>query len=328
MVKGDGTVQWGIMSTANIARASFLPGLRAAGGGEAYAVASRDAERAQAFARENGIERTIEGYDELLADEKVDAVYIPLPNALHARWTVAALRAGKTVLCEKPLCVSAEETEEVLNVARQASGFLWEAFVFPFHRQMSRLQELLDDGTIGRIREIQSSFTFRLSRQNDIRLSSALAGGALNDVGCYPVRLARLLLGDGLSGGVAMARWAGDGVDLEMQGVLGFGDGARLLFSCGMAGAEDTFTRVIGEQGEIRLTNPFHPKEQDVLEVRREDLFESESAGQEEPSFAPAVRHIHAVIRGEEKPRHVAIDDALGNAVALDLLHAAAERQP
>src|SRR5215470_15921024 len=125
-------VRWGIISTANIARGQFLPGLRAAGGVPA-AVAGRDLGRAQAWAEQHGVDRAVAGYQALIDDPDIDALYIPLPNSLHAEWTVKALRAGKPVLCEKPLCGTLAETEQVLAVARETGTLLWEAFVFPSH---------------------------------------------------------------------------------------------------------------------------------------------------------------------------------------------------
>jgi predicted dehydrogenase len=313
-------VCWGIVGTAHIVRRSFLPALAATDDGKPYAVAGRDRARAAAFARENGISRSVQGYETLLEDEEVEAIYIPLPNSLHAEWTIAALRAGKPVLCEKPMCISVEETHAVLSVARETGTPLWEAFVFPFHQQIGRVSELIADGAIGEIREVQSNFHFTLDGRDDIRLSRELAGGALNDVGCYCVALARLIFADEPVNGMAVARWAPEGVDEEMAGVLGFRDGRRLLFSCAMDLPQDTFARIIGTEGEIRLTNPFHPKDDDTFEVRRGDSIELYTSEQLEPSFTPAVRHINRVVRSREKPRHLAVHEAMGNALGLELL--------
>ena len=181
------------MGTAGIARKQFLPALREAGG-TAAVVAGRELARAQEYAASQGIGRAVQGYQALLDDPGVDVIYLPLPNSLHAEWTVNALRAGKPVLCEKPLCGTLAETRQVLAVAQQTGTLLWEAFVFPFQAQLARLRGLLADGTIGELREIQANFHFQLSRPADIRLRRDLAGGALNDVGCYPVRLAGELI--------------------------------------------------------------------------------------------------------------------------------------
>src|SRR5262249_247444 len=147
------------------------------------------------YARANGIDRAIEGYQALIDDPDIDVLYIALPNSLHAEWTIKALHAGKPVLCEKPLCGQLEDTERVIAVARETGGRLWEAFVFPFHDQLAQVRELVAGGAIGELREIQSDFHFMVSKPENIRLSADLAGGALNDVGCYPIRLAWELFG-------------------------------------------------------------------------------------------------------------------------------------
>ena len=189
-------VRWGILGTAHIAAGSFLPALREAGGGRPACVASRTAAAAETFAAAHGIDRSVEGYEALLADSEIDAVYVPVPNAMHRTWTGAALEAGKAVLCEKPLCGTVEDTEAVLATSRRTGSLLWEAFVFPFHRQMARVRELLAGGAVGELREIQSSFHFLLTNPANIRMSRELEGGSLQDVGCYPIRLARLLFED------------------------------------------------------------------------------------------------------------------------------------
>src|ERR1700735_3974623 len=145
---GTGAARWGIIGTANIARAAFLPGLRQAGGCAA-AVAGRDAGRTGQYARDHGIERAVTGYQNVIDDPGVDALYIPLPNSLHAEWTIAALRAGKPVLCEKPLCGTLADTQQVLAVASETGTLLWEAFVFPFNEHMDRIRSLVDGGAIG-----------------------------------------------------------------------------------------------------------------------------------------------------------------------------------
>ncbi len=314
-------VRWGIMSTAHIVRTSFLPALAATGDGEAYVVAGRDGARAEAFARQNGVKHSAEGYETLLEDDAVEAVYIPLPNSLHAEWTVAALRAGKPVLCEKPLSVSAEEARVVLSVATETGTPLWEAFVFPFHHQMNAVHGLIAHGRIGEIREVQATFHFELASRNDIRLSKELAGGALNDVGCYNVAVACQVFGGEPVDGMAVARWAPEQVDEAAAGVLRFSDERRLVLSCAMDLPQNTFARIIGTEGEIRLTNPYHPNETDSFELWRGDWSERFGSEQAEPSFAPALRHIHQVLRNREQPRHLAIDDAMPFVCGLELLH-------
>src|SRR6202035_2818499 len=163
-------VRWGILGTANIARAQFLPGLREAGG-TAAAVAGRDAGRAGQYARDNGIRRAVCGYQNLIDAPGIAALYTPLPTPLHAEWTLRPLAAGKPVLCEKPLCGNLGDTVRVLDAARQTGTLLWEAFVFPFHQQIARLHDLVAGGAIGDLMEIKSNFHFQLSNPGNIRYS-------------------------------------------------------------------------------------------------------------------------------------------------------------
>jgi predicted dehydrogenase len=324
----SGNVRWGILGTAKIARTLFLPSVREAGG-EPAAVAARDRDRAAQWAAANGVTRPVLGYQSLIEDPEIDALYIPLPNALHGEWTIRALRAGKAVLCEKPLTGSVAETEQVLAVARDTGTPLWEAFAFPFHDQMARLRALLAEGAIGELREIQSGFHFFMSdRDTNVRMSTVLAGGALLDVGCYPVRLAREVFGAESESAWARADYDAGGVDLETWGCLDFPDGRHLYLTCGFSRGQDTFSRLLGTGGQISITNPFHPAAADTFEVRangREPITHR-GAGPNRHSFTPVIQHIQAVVRGEEEPRLLAVDTSLGSALALqDLASAAAE---
>jgi predicted dehydrogenase len=314
----DGQVRWGIISTANIARAVFLPGLRQAGG-EASAVAGRDADRTAKFASDNGIGRAVVGYQTLIDDPDIDALYIPLPNALHAEWTIRALEAGKPVLCEKPLCGVLPDTERVLATARRTGTLLWEAFSFPFHAQLEELRRLVADGAIGELMEIKSNFHFTVRSPANIRLSRDLQGGALLDVGCYPVRLGQELFGPAHESAWARARAGGDGVDVDTWGVLGYSGGRRLMFSCGFGRSYDAFTTLEGTGGQIHVTNPFHPGPDDSYQVIRPgDEQGPVLAAPDELSFTPLTGHINAVLRGEQAPRLLAIDAALPTAQALN----------
>jgi predicted dehydrogenase len=320
-------IRWGILGTAGIAEGAFLPALAEAGGGTPLMVGSRDRARAERWAGEHGVAEGVEGYTRVLENARVEAVYIPLPNGVHAEWAIATLQAGKAVFCEKPLCATLEETEALLRVARTATGPLWEAFVFPFHAQTDRLRELIAAGTIGELREIRSSFHFRLDDEEDVRMLLELAGGSVQDVGCYSIRLARLLFDaePELERTVADARWAPTGVDEECWGALAFPGDRRLLLSCGFRAEDDTSAVLLGTHGRIHLTNPFHPEPGDTITVVRDGHAETEpSPGVEERSFTPAIRHIHRAIRGLEAPRHLAVDEALGNAQAIAAVLSAA----
>jgi predicted dehydrogenase len=313
-------VRWGILGTAQIAIDSFMPAVRAAGGVLA-AVGGRDLEHTRRYAEDNGVERALDGYEAVLQDGSIDAVYIPLPNSLHAEWTIAALREEKAILCEKPLTPSLEDTERVLTFAEETAGLLWEAFVFPFREQTSRLLDLLAGGRIGEVREVHVNWHFMLANRADIRLQRELGGGALLDIGCYAIRLARMIFDDDTDGGMATATWSAGGVDEEMAGVLSFPDNRRLVFSLGMRRGPEQSTRILGTGGEIQLTNAYHPSARDTLRIfERGQLQEEQRVSEDVPTFTRALEHIHRVLWGLESPRHLATEEALGNAVALNVL--------
>ena len=185
-------MRWGVISTGWVAR-TFIAALRESEDAQVVAVASRDTGRAAATAAEFGLARAYGTYAELLADPDVDAVYIGLPNSLHAEWAIASVRAGKHVLCEKPLAVSSAEAEAMFEAARTAGVWLMEAFMYRFHPQTLKVQELIGAGAIGEVRLVRAAFCFTVSDPANVRLSSELAGGALRDVGCYPVNFARMI---------------------------------------------------------------------------------------------------------------------------------------
>ena len=322
----NGTVCWGILGTSQIVVDSFLPAVRATGAEVALTVGGRDPERTRGFAQANGIDNAAESYDAVVADPSVDAVYVPLPNSMHAEWTMKALEAGKAVLCEKPLCTSLRQTEEVLDVARRTHSLLWEGFVFPFRPQFSRLQAIIGSGEIGRLVEIQANFHFHMDHRNNIRLSPQLGGGALNDVGCYPVHLSGLLVDAPPRAAVAIATPAPEGVDEAMRGTISYENGATLQFSCGMMEYADTFSRVLGSEGEIRIASPYHPSAIDALDIRVGDLSRTEHPTGPEPSFTLALEHIHAVLREDAAPRHLALSDSLQTARAMQLARDAARQ--
>ena len=319
--KFTGEVRWGILGAANIAGRQFLPGLREAGKGRAVLVASRDLGRAEAFAHLHGVDQPVEGYDAVVDSPDIDAVYVALPNSHHARWTQRALETGKAVLCEKPLCVGSAQTATVLETAASTGALLWESFVFPFQAQHRRLLDLLESGAIGEVRELVSPFCFNLSRSEDIRLSEELGGGALADVGCYPIRLAQEILSTrDLSPGDVVGFSTGNGaVETEAVAIVDYGC-QRLVLGCGFGRAFDTFTRVLGADGQIHLTNPFHPGPADTLVVRRDGEETVEHPTVDARPFTAALRHIHAVLREEEAPTHLAEESSLRTARTLEVV--------
>lgn len=315
------STRWAVLGTANIAAKSFLPALRGAGG-SAVVVGSRDPSRAAEWARRNGVERTAD-YETAVTADDVDAVYIALPNHEHTTWAARAVAAGHAVLCEKPLGLDAADTDRLLRAVPDGA-LLWESFVFPFHPQTQVIREQMS--RLGRVREIVSEFTFTApSPDQNIRWQAALGGGALRDVGCYCVRLARLLY-DGEPTDVAARAFTEHGVDADIAAILDFPDERRLVLSASLRGAPSTFTRIVGDRGELRVSNPFHPRAHDTVTLRVDGSVVDQWAPDPRTAFQCAVEHIHAVLHGDERPRHLAATDAPGNARALDMILAAAAR--
>lgn len=313
--------RWAILGTANIAARAFLPALRAAGD-TAVVVGSREPGGATDWAAANHVGRTA-SYDEAIAADDVDAIYVAVPNDQHVRWARAAAASGRAVVCEKPLGLTAAEVDGLLATVGDAR--LWEAFVFPFHPQTALLTQLCAaDGPIGGVREIVSEFHFRVQRPDNIRWSATRGGGALLDVGCYPIRLARLLFGAQPVSAAARQVVGESGVDAEFAAIATFPADRRLIFSVGMRRFPSTHTRLIGADGELRVSNPFHPTENDTVQLWREGRMERSWQAEPRRAFQYAVEHVGAVVAGTEPPRHLAATDASGNAHALDLVRAAA----
>ena len=210
----------GILGAAKIARA-FCDGVRPSPKVVVTAVASRDAAKGKAFALESGIPQVHATYESLLSDPAIDAIYNPLPNNLHAQWSIRAAEAGKHVLCEKPLATSAADARAMFEAARRHAVYLVEAYPYRAQPQTLKMRELLNAKAIGRVQLVQAAFGFPLTDAANIRMDPALAGGALMDAGCYPVSLVRTIAGERPSRVHAMAKWAPSGVDLTLAGIAG-----------------------------------------------------------------------------------------------------------
>lgn len=258
-------LRWGVLGTANIGRAAVNPAIQASHNGTLTAVASRDADRARAFARETGIPQHHGRYEDLLDDPGVDAVYIPLPNRLHREWTIRAAEAGKHILCEKPLAMDAAECLE-MEAAAEANGVrLMEAFMYRFHPRTERLVALVREGAVGQVQAVRSCFTFRLTNPSNIRLDAALGGGALMDVGCYCVNVGRTLVGEEPERVQAFAEWGETGVDLRMAGTLQFPGGVLASFDCALTLDRRETCEVAGTEGTLRIDPAFLPGTGDVV---------------------------------------------------------------
>ena len=314
-------VTWGIVSTADINR-DFLAGAREAHNAKVVAIASRDPAVARSYAAAQDIERAHGSYDALLADPEVEVVYIPLPNSMHVEWSIRALEAGKHVLCEKPLSRRPAEVERAFDVAAREGRLLMEAFMWRHNPQTARLLELLASGAIGRVRMIRAAFSFVAENPADVRLRTALDGGALMDVGCYCVSAARLIAGEPVRVGAEQVL-GGDGVDVAFAATLRFPGDVLAQIDAGLALADRDELEVAGDEGSLFLDDPWHSLEP-VIELRRADAVERIEVGRVN-SYRLEVENLSAAIRGEASPL-LGREDALGQARAIEALYAAAER--
>lgn len=258
------TLRWGVLSTANIGRAAVIPAIHRAHNGTLVAVASRDGQRARAFAEANDIPRSYDSYEALLAADDIDAVYIPLPNSMHKEWTIKAAEAGKHILCEKPIALDAAECAAMDAAAQHAGVLLMEAFMYRFHPRTERVLDLLQSGALGTVKLIRAAFTFRLTNPANIRLQPELGGGALMDVGCYCVNVTRTLAGAEPVEAQAYAAWSDSGVDEQMAGTLRFENGMLAQFDCALTMERREFYEVAGSDGALQIDSAFLPGTDDA----------------------------------------------------------------
>ncbi len=309
-------LRWGILGCASIA-ARVGPAIASVPGNRLAAVSSRSLSKARAAADAFGVEHAFGSYAEMLASGTIDVVYNPLPNSLHAEWTIAALAAGLPVLCEKPLTATAAEARAVLAASKRTGLLVAEAFMYRHHPLYDVLAKLLADGAIGHVRVVSATFTFLLDDRNETPASAALAGGSLRDVGCYPVSLARMVLRQEPKRAFAMARFSD--VDDTLTGLLEFPGGAIAQVTSSIESHERAHAEIIGTTGTIFLESPWFPGEE-LLLVR--------GGGASTPERVPCppgdgyqleVADFARAVRAGTAPRWP-IDDAVANVAALEAL--------
>jgi len=252
-------LRWGILGTGNIAK-QFATGVRASQSGVLAAVGSRAATSAEGFAKQFGVPVALASYDALIQDQSYDALYVSLPNTMHHQWTIAALRAGKHVLCEKPISVTAAEAQEMFDVARHTGRVLVEAFMYRAHPQTIAAIEAIKSGAIGATRLIRTSFCYRTKKiDGNIRFDPSLAGGALMDIGCYCISFSRLFAGGEPTQIQAIGITGAQGVDVSVSAQMRFAGDVLATFTCAMNTQADNAAQICGDEGYLAIPIPWKP---------------------------------------------------------------------
>lgn len=264
----DKVLNWGLLSTARINR-SLIPAIRSSQRNRLAAVASRSQEKADAYAQQWGIERALGSYKALLADPEIDVIYNSLPNHLHAEWSIRALRAGKHVLCEKPLALTVADVDAMADAARETAHVLAEAFMYRHHPQTLKVQEIARSGQLGELRQIRGAFTYILTREGDIRMNSAIGGGSLWDVGCYPISYARMLAGAEPAEAFGWQTTNADGTEVAFVGQMRFPDGMYAQFESSFVWAYQSYMTIIGTDAVLDVPGPFKPRPRESLLLHR-----------------------------------------------------------
>ena len=318
-------VRWGVLSAANIAVKRVAPAIAASSNGRLVAVGSRNPQRAQelfAFAPEVII---YSDYESVINDPEIEAIYIPLPNSLHAEWTIKALQAGKHVLCEKPLAVTAEQGVTMVQAARENGMLLMEAFMYRFHPQTIWTLEQIANGRIGNVKLIHSSFSFNVgSHSHDIRLQADLAGGSLMDVGCYPINLCRAIYGrTPIAVGARVYTPATGEVERYASAVLDFDDGCFGLIDSSFELPTRQVAEIIGDAGTITVPLPFTPGHIEAMVIL---ALEGQTIHQR---FSPVdhfrleVEHFSACIRYGHQPL-LSLEETIENLATIEAIYQSA----
>jgi len=321
----------GVLGAARIAPSALIKPAKDNAEVVVAAVAARDGSRARAFAAKHGIARVHESYEALIADPDLDAVYNPLPNGLHGKWTRAALVAGKHVLCEKPFTANAAEAREIAGLAAKSDRVVMEAFHYRYHPLALRTEQIIASGELGKLERVEAALCFPLPKFSDIRYNYSLAGGAMMDAGCYAVHMARTFGGSTPEVVSAQAKLRDPQVDRAMTAELRFAEGHTGRVRCSMWSSRllEITAHVVGDRGEVRLFNPVTPQFFHRLSVRSSDGKRVERFPRR-PSYAYQLdAFAGAVLRGE--PVKTTPTDAIENMTVIDAIYRAAGlplRQP
>lgn len=306
-------VRWGLLSTANI-NAMLIPPIRASKRGELVAVASRSQEKSEAYAAEWEIPLAFGSYEAMLASGEVDAVYIGLPNQLHAEWSINAMERGVHVLCEKPFALTVADVDRMRAVSEATGMVLAEAFMYRHHPQTKIAEAFINSGNLGEVAVVRGAFNFKMEGRENVRLVPELGGGAVWDIGCYPISISQFFLG-GPPQWVFGDQWLGEsGVDELFSGQMHYSGGRMAQFSCSFLMPFHTHIEVLGTEGRLTLNEPFrvdndgnvvmfYPNEGEPreIEVPEKDLY----LGEVEDMHAAILDGAKSYLSLEETRNHI-----------------------
>ncbi len=322
-------IRWGILGTAGIAEGCTIPAMLKAEGCELYAIAGRDEKKVKHFQKTYGFANAYIGYDSLLQDKEVQAVYIPLPNALHHQWVMRAIEAGKHVLCEKPIALNAKEAEAMFQAAKERGVVLAEAYAYLHSPYIEALQEDIRSGKIGDVDYIETAFVTQ-GYKEDIRLNKELGGGAMYDLGCYCTTMILSLVDDNVSNVNAMAELNEDGIDLMTSGMMRFENGVRATFEVGMVLGTNSNARmdrlyIHGSSGEIQSSVEYNQEGELTYKLISDgEIVERTLAARN--NYSLEFEQMNRCIWGEEKPK-VTAAFSIKNAKVIDELLYKMQRQ-
>ncbi|HEU5309538.1 MAG TPA: Gfo/Idh/MocA family oxidoreductase [Acidimicrobiia bacterium] len=321
-------VRIGVLGAARITPAAVVKPARNSPDAEVVGVAARDRARADAFAAKHDVPRVFDTYAALLADPDIEAVYNPLPNGLHAEWTIAALEAGKHVLCEKPFTSNAAEAEQVAVVADRTGLVVMEAFHYRYHPLAQRMRDLAEGGELGTLEHVEAALCFPLPKFSDIRYQYGLGGGATMDVGSYTVHLTRLLGLEEPTVRSAVAKLRTPDIDRAMTAELAFPSGHTGRITCSMWSKDvlKTYVRVRGSRGELHVINPTNPQVWHRMRVTVDGVKRSERFSRRPTYECQLDAFTAAVLRGT--PTLTPPADSIANMRVLDAIYLAAGMRP
>ena len=310
-------LKWGLLSTARINRALITP-LRASNRNQLVAVASRTQESADSYAREWQIGQAYGSYEALLADPEIDVIYNPLPNHLHAEWTIKAIEAGKHVLCEKPLALNTDEVDAMQDAAHKHGRVLMEAFMYRHHPQTLKVLELVKSGSLGTLKLVHGTFSFFLSREGDVRLDPTMGGGSIWDVGCYPISYIRSILGEEPIEVFGWQVTGPTGVDVTFVGQLRFDHDVYAQFDCSFAVPLRWSMEIVGSDGTLNVPSPFKPGLDEKIYLTRGDQTETINIPGQELYIGEVEDMADAILLGKE-PR-ISLEDSRANVKVITTL--------